>query len=119
MIAAEQIIIRPTYGLFRCTYCADDGAVDSDGHEHDGLCGDREWPDELPRFSSTLKMPANELPIERMPEALSWVKDLDDDVLLVDLGLLTNHLDHADDHYPTCPCCGRRAELIAPLLLAA
>jgi hypothetical protein len=56
-------------------------------------------------------------------DALSWVKDLDDDVLLVDLlielGLLANHFDHADDHYPTCPCCGRRAELIAPLLLAA
>jgi predicted RNA-binding Zn-ribbon protein involved in translation (DUF1610 family) len=40
--------VRPLYGVFRCPYCANDELVDSDGHEHDGFCGDREWVADLP-----------------------------------------------------------------------
>ena len=69
-------ITRPMYGLYRCPFCTSDDLVDADiEHEHDGLCGDREWADTL--------------------EPL-WTNE--------------------DDYWPLCPCCGRRGELIVPLV---
>ena len=76
MIAdTENTITRPREGRFRCPFCTDDELVDADTeHEHDGLCGHREWVDELPGFSATLSMPANELPAEVLPpEDLDWL----------------------------------------------
>src|SRR5205823_1487489 len=63
------------YGLFQCSFCRN--ATEDDGHEHDGECGSREWPDELPPL---------------------WYGD------------------EADEWWTSCRCCGRRGELVTPLV---
>jgi hypothetical protein len=120
------------HGLFRCPWCSNDEHVDSDDHEHDGECGDRVWPDELPALPYVLGLPVRELSDEAR-ECLSEVfrvEELPDDVLFVDLLLalaeelpeskpLERFLADQDVWHPTCPCCNRRAELLVPLVPVA
>ena len=75
--------------------------------------------DELPRFSAHLSTPVRELPAGVLTN-LPWVDDLPDDTLWVDvliaLGVLADRLEDDDGWWPTCPCCGRRGQLIVPLV---
>jgi hypothetical protein len=120
-----------TYGLYRCPFCSNDGLVDTDdsGHKHDGFCGDREWADEIPSLPAVLTHPVCDFR-DGLPRGL--VAGLSEDATYADLlfalidvrpdlgrKLLETALHDENDWYPTCPCCGRRAELIEPLVPVA
>jgi hypothetical protein len=122
-----QIMPSPGYGLFRCPFCSNDELVDADdsGHQHDDFCGDRVWADELPAFPIDLRWPLSDEEREQLEEAIGAPLQeeatlLDALVGFIDLrpeegrAMLERFL--SDDWWTTCPCCGRRGQLVAPLV---
>jgi hypothetical protein len=120
-----------TYGAFICPRCSNDELVDSDDHEHDGCCGDRVWPDELPSMPAVLGLQISELPDELLEHLTDFLPDdQPEDLLFADVllnmpkggAVIEKLLTDEDDYWPLCRCCGHRGQLVtllAPMEYAA
>lgn len=138
-----QIMPTLQYGLFNCEYCASNAAEaariirEATSLEDEGLgrladlkCGDQcggEWADELPTFPIELRTPVDDEMREPVEEATGC--SLPEDALYADIVLTLIEADPEEGRarldriltdeawwWPTCKCCGRRAQLVKPLV---